>query len=126
MSISQGLDHIDLVVEDIAIMRDFLVAVGFEVVRETDHGGGAIELRVPGGPDQPIVELTSQIDGKGNRRPIGLRHLALRVGDMDGAVAEYTARGLRIDKPPRVIPETGRRLVNLIDPAGGSLQLVEG
>ena len=54
----RGLDHIDIVVEDVAAMQAFFESVGFELIRQTDHGGGAVELRFPGEGDQPILELT--------------------------------------------------------------------
>jgi len=126
MTQPNGLDHIDIVVDDVPLMRGFFEAVGFVVIRQTDHGGGAVELRFPGPGDQPILELTPRAGANGATRPLGLRHMALRVADIEATLAELTGRGLRVDKPPRVIPETGRRLANLIDPAGNSLQLVEG
>jgi glyoxylase I family protein len=122
----RGLDHIDIVVEDVATMQAFFESVGFELIRQTDHGGGAVELRFPGDGDQPILELTPLDSANGGKRRLGLRHMALRVADIDAAVTDLTGRGLRIDKPPRVIAETGRRLTNLVDPAGNSLQIVEG
>ena len=122
----KGLDHIDIVVEDVATMRDFFVSVGFDVVRETSHGGGAVELRFPGEGEQPILELTPRQSANGSVRALGLRHMALKVDDIEVTIAALAARGLRTDKPPRVVAETGRRLANLIDPAGNSLQLVEG
>lgn len=121
-----GLDHIDIVVDDVAAMRAFFEAVGFELVRETAHGGGAVELRFPGGGDQPVLELTPALGADGGRRPLGLRHMALRVDNLDAAIAGFAEKGLRTDKPPRVIADTGRRLANLVDPVGNSLQLVEG
>lgn len=126
MTSPKGLDHIDIVVEDVSLMRDFFVSVGFAVVRETDHSGGAVELRFPGEGEQPILELTPSRQPNKTARPLGLRHMALRVADIDATVADLAARGLRTSSAPRVVPETGRRLANLIDPAGNSLQLVEG
>ena len=126
MTLPDGLDHIDIVVDDVALMRAFFEAVGFTLIRETDHGGGAVELRFPGAGNQPILELTSRIDAEGKARPLGLRHMALRVADIDAALACYAERGLMPTKPPRVVPETGRRLANILDPAGNALQFVEG
>ena len=120
-----GLDHIDIVVEDIHAMSAFYQSVGFTLVRETGHGGGAVELRFPGPGEQPILELTSVTAADGKKRPLGLRHMALKVAGLDGAVADLAVKGLKNDKAPRVIPDTGRRLTNLIDPVGNSLQLVE-
>lgn len=125
MTTPKGLDHIDIVVDDVPQMRAFFESVGFAVIRETNHGGGAVELRFPGEGDQPILELTPRLGAAGTARPLGLRHMALRVADIEATLADLSARGLRADKPPRIIPETGRRLVNIVDPAGNSLQLVE-
>jgi catechol 2,3-dioxygenase-like lactoylglutathione lyase family enzyme len=125
MTTPTGLDHIDIVVDDVAQMRAFFETVGFAVIRETDHGGGAVELRFPGAGDQPILELTPRQGANGALRPLGLRHMALRTDDIEATLADLTAKGLRVDKPPRVIAETGRRLANLIDPVGNSLQIVE-
>lgn len=126
MTLPKGLDHIDIVVDDVAEMRGFFEAVGFTLIRETDHGGGAVELRFPGPGDQPILELTPRTAADGSSRPLGLRHMALRVADIDATLADYAARGLKPTKPPRVVPETGRRLANILDPAGNALQFVEG
>lgn len=120
-----GLDHIDIVVDDISAMRAFFEAVGFIFLRQTDHGGGAVELRFPGPGDQPILELTSRRLKDGSERALGLRHMALRVADLDATLAEMTGRGLEVNGGARRIPETGRRLANLLDPAGNTLQLVE-
>lgn len=126
MTLPKGLDHIDIVVDDVAQMRGFFEAIGFTLIRETDHGGGAVELRFPGAGDQPILELTPRVGADGTLRPLGLRHMALRVTDIEATLAAYSQQGLHPAKPPRVVPETGRRLANIIDPAGNALQFVEG
>lgn len=118
------LDHIDIVVEDVVRMRDFLIAIGFEFVRQTDHGGGAVELRFPGGADQPILELTPAQAGNGTRRPLGLRHMALSVDDIDATSRQLSQVGLEVETP-RVVPETARRIANVTAPDGNLLQLVE-
>ena len=125
MSRISGIDHIDIVVKNPADMATFLCSVGFVVHRETDHGGGSIELRFPGDGDQPILELTSPEDGKGNVRPLGLRHLALRSTDIQATFLAFKRDGLPVKGEPRVVAETGRTLVNLIDPEGGTLQFVD-
>lgn len=126
MTTPNGLDHIDIVVDDVVQMRAFFVSVGFAVIRETDHGGGAVELRFPGVGDQPILELTPRVGADGTVKPLGLRHMALRVKDIEATLADLGTRGLHAAKPPRIVPETGRRLANIIDPAGNALQFVEG
>lgn len=48
-----------------------LESVGFEVIPQTEHGGGAVELRFPGDGAQPIVELTPLEGANGVKRPLG-------------------------------------------------------
>jgi catechol 2,3-dioxygenase-like lactoylglutathione lyase family enzyme len=119
------IDHIDIVVENPQRMADFLVSVGFRLVRNLDHGGGAVEVAFPGEGDQPILELTSRNQGNGQVRPLGLRHIAVRSSDINKTFADLTARGYTFDKPPRPIEATGRMLTNLKDPEGRSLQIVD-
>ena len=121
-----GLDHIDIVVSDPELMASFFERAGFTIHRRTDHGGGSIELRFPGSGEQPILELTSPVDGTGKTRPLGLRHMALRSSDIAATLSEFTASGLPLRGELRVIPETGRTLFNLSDPEGGTLQFVDG
>ncbi|MBD9596403.1 VOC family protein [Ensifer sp. ENS05] len=126
MSNFEGLDHIDIVVADIERMAAFFQTVGFTVVRRTEHGGGAVELRFPGPGHQPILELTSARDAKGNARPLGLRHMALRSADIQQTFTEFSDRAMPLKGGPRQIAETGRTLINLADPEGGTLQIVDG
>jgi catechol 2,3-dioxygenase-like lactoylglutathione lyase family enzyme len=126
MSDLQGIDHIDIVVADLDAMATFFETVGFTVIRKTEHGGGAVELRFPGTGRQPILELTSEVDGSGNRRPLGLRHMALRSADIRQTFSDFSARALPLRGEPRKVPETGRTLINLTDPEGGTLQFVDG
>lgn len=120
-----SIDHIDVVVEDPKKMADFLVSIGFTHVRETEGGRGSVEVAFPGEGDQPILELTPSDQGNGKVRPLGLRHIALRSTNIDKTFEELNARGYTFDKPPRLIPQTGRMLTNLKDPEGRSLQIVD-
>lgn len=125
MSHFTGLDHIDIVVDDIERMAEFLLSIGFSEIRRTDHNGGAIELRFPGGDSQPILELTSA-NGAG-RAPfaLGLRHMALRCADLDNAYAVLSAEGFQFTGAPKLIPHTGRRLTNIKDPENGVMQICD-
>jgi catechol 2,3-dioxygenase-like lactoylglutathione lyase family enzyme len=124
MSKILGIDHIDIVVADPEAMAAFLVNVGFSIHRRTAHGGGSIELIFPGEGEQPVLELTSQVDAQGKVRPLGLRHVALRADDVERAFEHFKSAGLTVTGEPRTVPDTGRRLINLRDPEGGTLQVV--
>ena len=106
-------------------MADFLIAIGFTLVRETGHGGGSVEVAFPGyAADAPILELTSQEQENGAVRPLGLRHIAVRSTDIKASYDLLKASGYKVDEP-RVIPATGRTLFNVKDPEGKSLQIVD-
>ncbi len=55
MSLFDGIDHIEINVNDVEEMATFFKKVGFIETRRTAHTEGSIELRFPGGPDAPIL-----------------------------------------------------------------------
>ena len=120
MSNFQGIDHIEFNVDNLEEMVDFFKLVGFEEVRRTTHTGGSVELRFPGGPDAPVLELNES-----SKDPKGFQHMSLRVVDIDAAYADLSNRpGVKIMRPlgpPR--PGSGRRVFNIQDPEGGKLQV---
>lgn len=120
MSNYQGIDHIEFNVHDIENMVDFFKRVGFVETRRTTHTGGSVELRFPGGPDAPILELNQS-----EKDPKGFQHMSIRVADIDAAYKELSERpGVKIMRPlgpPR--PGSGRRVFNIEDPEGGKLQV---
>lgn len=118
------IDHIDIVVQDPDKMADFLVSVGFKMLRKAE-GRGSVEVEFPGEGDQPFIELSAADSGNGKVRPLGLRHIAVRSSDINATYKELTDRGYSFDKEPRLIPDTGRMLMNLKDPEGKSLQIVD-
>lgn len=124
MSHLGAIDHIDVVVDDPKAMADFLVSIGFALVREM-HSRGSIEVAFPGEGDRPILELTPRVQANGDVRELGLRHIAIRSSDIAKTFEELTARGFTFDTPPRLVEETGRMLANLKDPEGRTLQIVD-
>ena len=121
-----GIDHIDMAVDDPARMAEFLKQLGFVELRWTEAGGGAVELRFPGGDDQPIFEIRPTTTADGRRIPAGIRHIALRTSDAEAAYQALSAKGVTFNGPPRHVPTTGRTLANIIDPEGHPLQFVTG
>lgn len=118
------LDHIDIVVRDTEKTAQFLETLGFARIRSSAERG-SVELRLPGGPTAPLVELTPAVPvGGGAARPLGMRHLAFRSTALDALHAEMVATGLNVDGPPKDVVATGRRLFNFTDPDGAILQVV--
>jgi methylmalonyl-CoA/ethylmalonyl-CoA epimerase len=102
------IDHIGIAVEDLdAAIALHEQAYGMEVVhRETvaeqgveavllDVGENHVELLAPLGPDTPVGKFLA-------RKGPGLHHVAYQVPDIDAALGELRAAGLRlIDETPR-------------------------
>ncbi len=124
------LDHIGIAVANLndalAFYRD---ALGLEIEapeevasqRVRAHfiplGGSALELLEATAEDSPIARYVAQ-------RGPGLHHITLRVDDIRGALAQLTARGVRlIDDAPR--PGAHGSLVAFIHPASTHGVLVE-
>ena len=120
-SMITGINHIEIIVRDLDDYVDFLTGLGFETLRRTDHHGGSIEMKPPG-DGQPVFEI-HQVSGE---EVIGINHIALGIQDAAAAHAKLRADGkVRIESGPRYIESTGRTNVDIRDPDGWRLQLVE-
>ena len=123
-----GVHHIAIIASDAARSKAFYCGVlGLRVVRETwraERGSWKIDLEGPG----LVIELFT-FPGAPARpsRPeaLGLRHLALRVSDVDAAVRQVTGAGVACE-PVRVDELTGKRFTFFADPDGLPIELYEG
>ncbi len=115
----RGIDHIELIVRDFEEYIEFLQTLGMEVLTHTSHHGQSAELRAPG-ENQPIFEI-HQASGE---EVIGVNHIAFRVDDV--TAANQTLEQTNIDfKQPNYVEATGRTTINLRDPDGWRMQLVD-
>ena len=114
------VDHIEIVVQDLEAMAEFFQKMGFEVIRRTEHHGGAVELKLPG-PDQVIFELHA-LEAEENP---GINHIAFLVEDSHNTVVALRDKGIEFDKEPFYFPATGRTLTNFRDPQGFRVQFTE-
>jgi LAO/AO transport system kinase len=101
-----SIDHLGIAVPDLAASIAFYESLGLAVAhRETvatekvqvamlPAGDSRIELLQPSAPDSPIAKFLE------TRGP-GLHHIALRVGDLNAAVARLKAGGARLLDEPR-------------------------
>ena len=129
------IDHVGIVVADLAEAEKRFASLGFDVryrERVEDQGvdivgmgagDGTIELLCPLSPDSPLVRYLGD-------KPSRLHHFAYRVADIAAELAALAARGVRlIDEQPRrgahgnliafLHPsETGGTLVELCQPPG--------
>jgi catechol 2,3-dioxygenase-like lactoylglutathione lyase family enzyme len=111
-----NLHHVTVVVTDVAQAIEFYGLFGFhEVPRPStikvpgawlDRNGQMIHIVCNGQPPAP-----------------GAHHFAMTVDDLDAAVAELRAKGVKIGEP-RPVPGVGRQ-VNFADPEGNGVELNE-
>jgi methylmalonyl-CoA epimerase len=132
------VDHIGVAVEDLdaaialyaeslqmdLVHREVVEQQGVEAVL-LDVGENHVELLRPLGPDTPVGKFLA-------KRGPGLHHVAYQVADIDAALAQLKARGLRlIDEQPRVgirnsrvafvhPASSGGVLTEIVEPAEGS------
>ena len=116
----RGIDHIELIVRDVEEFVSFLQKLGFELLTRTAHHGESAELQLPGA-NQPIFEI-HQVGGEEN---IGVNHIAFRVDSAEATYEALQRQGITSAKPPNYVPATGRTTINLRDPDGWRLQMVD-
>ena len=116
----KGIDHIEIVVRDAAEYIAFMETLGFEVVTRTRHHSGSAELKLPG-ENQPIFEI-HQVEAEENP---GINHIAFGVEDARVAYDQLADAGITSANPPNYVQSTGRLTVNLRDPDGYRMQLVD-
>jgi len=125
-----GIDHVGFVVADVRKRAAALArALGLRAnapedlpqsgvrVLHLETGHGTVELLEPLGESSPIAKYLRDKGG-------GLHHVALRVRDLDAALADLRARGVPlIDEEPR--PGSRGHRIAFLHPKGTAGLLVE-
>ncbi len=115
-----GIDHIELIVRDVDEHVAFYEKLGFKVLLRTEHHGGSAELQLPG-ENQPVIEIHTAT----GEETIGINHIALKVANAQEAYDDVVSKGITPDRGPHLVQVTGRTNVNLRDPDGWRMQLVD-
>ena len=115
----RGIVHIELIVREFEEYVAFMKTLGFEELTRTSHHGKSVELKAPG-EGQPIFEIHEAT----GEEVIGVNHIAFRVEDAHAAHAALATTNIKL-KPPNFVESTGRTTVNLRDPDGWRMQLVD-
>ena len=115
-----GIDHIELIVRDVDEFVEFYQKLGFALLTRTTHHGGSAELQLPGA-NQPVIEIHT-VSGE---ETIGVNHIAFKVSSAQEAFEEIKGKGITPERGPQFVQATGRTNVNLRDPDGWRLQLVD-
>ena len=115
-----GIDHIEIIVRDVEESVAFYEKLGFEILLRSSHHGGSAELKLPG-DNQPVIEI-HKVTGEEN---VGINHIAFKVDSAQNTLQEITKQGVNPERGPHFVEATGRTNVNLRDPDGWRLQLVD-
>lgn len=109
------IDHVGVIVHDLAAAREFFLALGFQSLGETDLKGDwvgriiglknvkttVVMLGTPEGDARlELVKFHKPVDEEAAQLPLsnalGIRHIALLVEDVEAAVASLKQRGAEL------------------------------
>lgn len=123
-----GIHHVALIASDYARSRHFYTQVlGLPMVHEmyrAERQSYKLDLQLPDGTQLELFSFPSPPPRPSYPEACGLRHLALRVADMDASLQVLANHGVAVE-PVRVDPGTGARFTFLADPDGLPIELVE-
>ena len=123
-----GLHHVAIIASDYARSKRFYSEVlGLRVVAEhyrDERDSWKLDLALPDGTQVELFSFPSPPPRVSRPEACGLRHLALRVADLDVAVAHLYRHGVECE-PVRVDEYTGRRFTFFADPDDLPLELYE-
>ena len=118
-----GIDHPAIAADDVEVLSKWYCDVlGYEVSFRTDK-----PIYIIKAPDGTYIEIMPKDENLRPERTTctpGWSHLALRVSDMDAAIAGLDKHGVAWEGP-EFEAVGGGRIRNFTDPEGNLLQIVE-
>ncbi len=121
-----GLHHVAVICSDYAVSRRFYIeTLGLPVVSEEYRAARQshkLNLGLPDGTEIELFSFPSPPPRVSRPEACGLRHLALRVADVDQAVQALSAKGVAVE-PVRLDAATGRRFTFFADPDGLPIEI---
>ena len=122
-----GVHHVAIIASDYARSRRFYTEVlGLRVVNEvfrTERQSHKLDLELPDGSQVELFSFPQPPARPSYPEACGLRHLALRVADVQASVAGLVAHGVAVE-PVGVDPFTGALYTFFADPDGLPIELV--
>ncbi|MBT0586976.1 SMU1112c/YaeR family gloxylase I-like metalloprotein [Alteromonas oceanisediminis] len=122
----EGIHHVAIICSDYARSKAFYCDVlGCTIIaehfRQARHSH-KLDLAVPGGGQLELFSFPDPPARPSQPEAQGLRHLALRVTDIEKAVAQLVGLGVKVEAI-RTDPYTGKRFTFFQDPDGLPLEL---
>ncbi|MFP5443151.1 MAG: VOC family protein, partial [Betaproteobacteria bacterium] len=116
-----GVHHVAIIASDYARSRRFYTEVlGLRVVNEVfraERQSYKLDLQLPDGTQVELFSFPNSPARPSYPEACGLRHLALRVADMEASLLALAAHGVAAE-PVRVDPFTGALFTFFADPDG--------
>ncbi len=103
----------------------FYKALGFEELGRLPIRDEAVNVFMGFPDDGARLELTYNFGVDSYELGTGYNHIAVRLDDLDGALAGLAAQGIEPEKPPYTVSENGPRLCFVRDPDGYRIELLE-
>ena len=103
----------------------FYKALGFEELGRLPIRDEAVNVFMGFPDDGPRLELTYNFGVDSYDLGTGYNHIAVRLDDLDGALAGLAEQGIEPEKPPYTVSENGPRLCFVRDPDGYRIELLE-
>jgi len=123
-----GLHHVAIICADYPRSRDFYTrALGLRVIAEhyrAERASHKLDLALADGVQIELFSFPDPPPRPTRPEACGLRHLALRVSDMDAEIARLAGLGVPAE-PVRVDEFTGRRFTFIRDPDDLPIELYE-
>jgi glyoxylase I family protein len=123
-----GIHHVAIIVSDYARSKRFYTEVlGLKVVAEAyreARDSWKLDLALPDGTQVELFSFPDPPPRVSRPEACGLRHLALRVSDLDAAVAHLQFHSVEVEAI-RIDEYTGKRFTFFADPDGLPLELYE-
>ena len=122
-----GIHHVAIIAGDYARSRRFYAEVlGLRVVHETyraERQSYKLDLQLPDGAQVELFSFPDPPPRPSYPEARGLRHLALRVADLEASLRVLAAHGVAAE-PVRTDPFTGAPFTFIADPDGLPIELV--
>jgi catechol 2,3-dioxygenase-like lactoylglutathione lyase family enzyme len=117
MDMIVGIDHFEIIVEDLDKSIEYYLKLGFEMVKRTEEER-TVEIKA-GNIAIDVIEANEE------RNETGLHHVAFLVDDVDQTVSDWKKKGIEISLEPMTSERSGRRLSAIKDIDGIMHQLAK-